>query len=196
MLQFAVLLVSLNDENRFFIESLYRRYRDYMYKTASAILQNPHDAEDAVMDVMCKIIKYITKFDGASDTQIQNQIVIGIRIATQRRAIDYYNARKKRNKYELYPDDSDEETVHEIEDVAGDPNEIILNREMQSTVQKALLLLPQAQKDAINLVYYSGYTIAEAADFMNITAGALRGRIHKAKIKLKQILGSELYDKQ
>ena len=42
-----------------FIESLYRRYRDYMYKTASAILQNPHDAEDAVMDVMCKIIKYI-----------------------------------------------------------------------------------------------------------------------------------------
>ena len=48
----------------------------------------------------------------------------------------------------------------------------------------------------INLVYYSGYTIAEAADFMNITAGALRGRIHKAKIKLKQILGSELYDKQ
>lgn len=167
-----------------------------MYKTASAILQNPHDAEDAVMDVMCKIIKYITKFDGASDTQIQNQIVIGIRIATQRRAIDYYNARKKRNKYELYPNDSDEETVHEIEDVAGDPNEIILNREMQSTVQKALLLLPQAQKDAINLVYYSGYTIAEAADFMNITAGALRGRIHKAKIKLKQILGSELYDKQ
>ena len=128
MLQFAVLLVSLNDEDRFFIESLYRRYRDYMYKTASAILQNPHDAEDAVMDVMCKIIKYITKFDGASDTQIQNQIVIGIRIATQRRAIDYYNARKKRNKYELYPDDSDEETVHEIEDVAGDPNEIILNR--------------------------------------------------------------------
>lgn len=96
----------------------------------------------------------------------------------------------------MYPDDSDEETVHEIEDVAGDPNEIILNREMQSTVQKALLLLPQAQKDAINLVYYSGYTIAEAADFMNITAGALRGRIHKAKIKLKQILGSELYDKQ
>lgn len=80
MLQFAVLLVSLNDEDRFFIESLYRRYRDYMYKTASAILQNPHDAEDAVMDVMCKIIKYITKFDGASDTQIQNQIVIGIRI--------------------------------------------------------------------------------------------------------------------
>lgn len=53
MLKFAVLLVSLNDEDRFFIESLYRRYRDYMYKTASAILQNPHDAEDAVMDVMC-----------------------------------------------------------------------------------------------------------------------------------------------
>lgn len=33
MLQFAVLLVSLNDEDRFFIESLYRRYIKFIIKT-------------------------------------------------------------------------------------------------------------------------------------------------------------------
>ena len=181
-MQFLILLSSLNEEDRTFIEALYYRYGDFMYKTALDILHDSHDAEDAVMDVMCKIIKYAAKFDGASDTQIQNQIVIGIRTTVKRKAIDCYNARKKVKQNELY--------LYELED----PKELLLAKESRLAVQKALTLLPKAQQDAINLVYYGGYSTVEAADFLNITVEALRGRLHKARNNLKKLLRSEFCD--
>lgn len=192
-MQFLILLSSLNEEDRTFIEALYYRYGDFMYKTALDILHDSHDAEDAVMDVMCKIIKYAAKFDGASDTQIQNQIVIGIRTTVKRKAIDCYNARKKVKQNELYLYEL-EESNFEIEDVAGDPRELLLTKESRLAVQKALTLLPNAQQDAINLVYYGGYSTVEAADFLNITVEALRGRLHKARNNLKKLLRSEFCD--
>lgn len=192
-MQFLILLSSLNEEDRTFIEALYYRYGDFMYKTALDILHDSHDAEDAVMDVMCKIIKYAAKFDGASDTQIQNQIVIGIRTTVKRKAIDCYNARKKVKQNELYLYEL-EESNFEIEDMDGDPKELLLAKESRLAVQKALTLLPKAQQDAINLVYYGGYSTEEAADFLNITVEALRGRLHKARNNLKKLLRSEFCD--
>ncbi len=192
-MQFLILLSSLNEEDRTFIEALYYRYGDFMYKTALDILHDSHDAEDAVMDVMCKIIKYAAKFDGASDTQIQNQIVIGIRTTVKRKAIDCYNARKKVKQNELYLYEL-EESNFEIEDVDGDQRELLLTKESRLAVQKALTLLPKAQQDAINLVYYGGYSTVEAADFLNITVEALRGRLHKARNNLKKLLRSEFCD--
>ena len=192
-MQFLILLSSLNEEDRTFIETLYYRYGDFMYKTALDILHDSHDAEDAVMDVMCKIIKYAAKFDGASDTQIQNQIVIGIRTTVKRKAIDCYNARKKVKQNELYLYEL-EESNFEIEDMDGDPRELLLAKESRLAVQKALTLLPKAQQDAINLVYYGGYSTVEAADFLNITVEALRGRLHKARNNLKKLLRSEFCD--
>lgn len=192
-MQFLILLSSLNEEDRTFIEALYYRYGDFMYKTALDILHDSHDAEDAVMDVMCKIIKYAAKFDGASDTQIQNQIVIGIRTTVKRKAIDCYNARKKVKQNELHLYEL-EESNFEIEDMDGDPRELLLAKESRLAVQKALTLLPKAQQDAINLVYYGGYSPVEAADFLNITVEALRGRLHKARNNLKKLLRSEFCD--
>lgn len=192
-MQFLILLSSLNEEDRTFIEALYYRYGDFMYKTALDILHDSHDAEDAVMDVMCKIIKYAAKFDGASDTQIQNQIFIGIRTTVKRKAIDCYNARKKVKQNELYLYEL-EESNFEIEDMDGDPRELLLSKESRLAVQKALTLLSKAQQDAINLVYYGGYSTSEAADFLNITVEALRGRLHKARNNLKKLLRSEFCD--
>lgn len=192
-MQFLILLSSLNEEDRTFIEALYYRYGDFMYKTALDILHDSHDAEDAVMDVMCKIIKYAAKFDVASDTQIQNQIVIGIRTTVKRKAIDCYNARKKVKQNELYLYEL-EESNFEIEDMDGDPRELLLSKESRLAVQKALTLLSKAQQDAINLVYYGGYSTSEAADFLNITVEALRGRLHKARNNLKKLLRSEFCD--
>ena len=192
-MQFLILLSSLNEEDRTFIEALYYRYGDFMYKTALDILHDSHDAEDAVMDVMCKIIKYAAKFDGASDTQIQNQIVIGIRTTVKRKAIDCYNARKKVKQNELYLYEL-EESNFEIEDMDGDPKELLLAKESRLAVQKALTLLLKAQQDAINLVYYGGYSTVEAADFLNIAVEALRGRLHKARNNLKKLLRSEFCD--
>lgn len=192
---FFLLWASLNEDDRNFIKDLYVRYGSYMYKVALDVLHRRQDAEDAVMDAMCKIIKYISKFEGATDNEIRNQVVIGIRTTVERKAIDHYNARKNRTAAETdwyyRVDEEDEYTEMEFEDTASDADVILITEEDRRAVQKAILRLPQGQQDAINLTYISGYSCVEAADFLGISDTALRARLYKARNNLKEMLRGE-----
>lgn len=92
---FFLLLGVLNEDDRDFVLALYERYGDFLYKTAYDILKNQSDAEDAVQDVMCKIIKHLDKFESSSERAIQNQIVIYISSIARNTAIDAYRKRAR-----------------------------------------------------------------------------------------------------
>ena len=68
----------------------------------------------------------------------------------------------------------------------------MIKEEEYEIVRKALLELTQDMQDAVNLVYMSGYSCAEAADFLGISDVALRARLFKARKRLKEILEKEL----
>jgi len=53
---FYLLLAALDEEERSLAERLYYEYRSRMFAIAYSILQNPHDAEDAVENTAIKII--------------------------------------------------------------------------------------------------------------------------------------------
>lgn len=57
------------DEQRTFIEELYKNYERKMYGVAFGILHNKHDAEDAVHSAFIRIIENVEKirlFSGKS----------------------------------------------------------------------------------------------------------------------------------
>ena len=68
----------------------------------------------------------------------------------------------------------------------------MIKEEECEIVRKALLELTQDMQDAVNLVYMSGYSCTEAADFLGISDVALRARLFKARKRLKEILEKEL----
>lgn len=55
----------------------------------------------------------------------------------------------------------------------------------------ALDTLPEDQKVALELVFYRGLTIAEAASRLNIPKNTLKSRLHRAKANLRRQLVSE-----
>ena len=168
-----------------------------MYHTAYSVLRNREDAEDAVSDAMCKIIKFISKFKGNTANEIQNKVVICIRSTVKNKAIDHYNKRKRRLQKEtsLYADaDDGEERMLEIEDESADTEQLVIKSETRSLIRAALLKLPEAQRDAVNLVYLCGYSCVEAAEFLGVSDGAVRARLFKARANLKEMLSKELSD--
>ena len=64
-----------NDEERSLAEDLYLTYKSKMYMIAYAVLHNKEDAEDVVMDSICKIVKHISKFLGADRNKTESLIV-------------------------------------------------------------------------------------------------------------------------
>ena len=185
---FFLLLGALNEDDRDFVLALYERYGDFLYKTAYDILKNQSDAEDAVQDVMCKIIKHL---ESSSERDIQNQIVIYISSIARNTAIDAYRKRARTMQKEtgLYIQTEDgEETAVELEDEDADIEDIAVTKETRAAVQHALLTLSRDLQDAVNLVYLCGYSCVEAADVLCISDNAVRARIFKARKKLRAML--------
>lgn len=190
---FWTMMLELKDEEQDFILAIYQKYGKYMYKTAYDVLQNRQDAEDAVGETMCKMIKYIAKFEGAVEEEIQNQVVIGIRSTVRRKAIDLYNKRKKRNENEtsLYYIDRDEQNTAacSLEDHSSNLEDLVIAKDTLAQVRDIILGMPKEMQDTINLVWLNGYTSAEAAEFLGVSDSVVRGRIYRIRKKIREALG-------
>ena len=181
------MLAELSTEEQNFVLQIYEDYREFMFKRAYEILRNEHDAADAVQDAMLKIIKFIDKFQG--------NVVIGIRSTIERKAIDHYNGKKKQRENEtdmsVTFEDDEESQMREVEDSSVDIEQLLLTHEMQEDVQRALQQLSLDLQDAVNLVYFIGYSQVEAAEYLGIKDGTMRKRIFTARKQLAKILGGE-----
>ena len=68
---------------------------------------------------------------------------------------------------------------------------LVISNEAVETVRSELKNLPKSLQDAINLVYFCGFSGKEAADFLNISHNALRVRLFEARKRLKSALADK-----
>ncbi len=193
---FYFMLSALTDNDKYFVERIYLKYADYMYTIAFDVLKHRQDAEDTVNDAMCKIIKYLSKFEGNTDEETLNLVTVCIRSIVKNKAIDNYNKKKKRAKHidDIYirDENTDDYIITDMEAPDILPEDMVIRKEESEIVRKALLELTDDMQDAVNLVYMCGYSTVEAADYLGISDGAVRARLYKARNKLKKILSKEL----
>lgn len=200
MLLSYVVLASLETEDRDFVETLYERYGRYIYARALAILGNAHDAEDAVQELMCKVAAHLHKFYEADPVTVRSQLEIGIRVTAHHVSVSAYRKKARRWAREtslIAETDAEtgEETVREIADTENDPTELTIREEECRAVRDALRTLSPDLRDAVNLVYFSDFSQAEAAKYLEISDSALRNRLFQAKKKLRVILAEVWYGK-
>ncbi|MBR4186369.1 MAG: RNA polymerase sigma factor [Clostridia bacterium] len=179
------MLTELDAEEQDLVLEIWERYGETMYAVALDVLGNREDAEDAVEETVLHIMSHLDKFMGRDGDSVKNQIVIYIRAVARNAAIDAYRKKKRRGGREIpMPEDAPEP-----EDDAPIPEEIVLTRELQKTVQDALNLLPRITKDAVTLFYLEDYSYEEIADTLAIPVSQVKGRLFRARKKLREILG-------
>jgi RNA polymerase sigma-70 factor (ECF subfamily) len=179
------MLTELDAEEQDLVLEIWERYGETMYAVALDVLGNREDAEDAVEETVLHIMSRLDKFRDRDGDSVKNQIVIYIRAVARNAAIDAYRKKKRRGGREIpMPEDAPEP-----EDDAPIPEEIVLTRELQKTVQDALNLLPRITKDAVTLFYLEDYSYEEIADTLAIPVSQVKGRLFRARKKLREILG-------
>jgi RNA polymerase sigma-70 factor (ECF subfamily) len=179
------MLTELDAEEQDLVLEIWERYGETMYAVALDVLGNREDAEDAVEETVLHIMSHLDKFRDRDGDSVKNQIVIYIRAVARNAAIDAYRKKKRRGGREIpMPEDAPEP-----EDDAPIPEEIVLTRELQKTVQDALNLLPRITKDAVTLFYLEDYSYEEIADTLAIPVSQVKGRLFRARKKLREILG-------
>jgi len=163
------------DERTF--DGLIERYADSLYNVALRITGSPEEAADAVQDAFLSAYEHRDTFRGeaAPATWLYR---IAVNAALQR-----VRVRRPTEYLEPRPDE-ESEIVDWSEDVTG---QVELN-ELREELDRAIARLPEGERAALVLRDVEGLSTTQAAAVLELTEAALKSRLHRARLLLRQHL--------
>lgn len=139
---------------------------------------NEMEAEDVLQTVYVKVISGRARFEGRSVFRTWLFGVIRLTALEQRRRI-----RVHREKTDALAG----EPVALGQPPAA-PDEAVETGERARLLRQALSHLPRRQAQVLNLVFYQGLTVREAADVMEVSIGSARVHYDRGKKRLRALL--------
>ena len=159
-------------------DTLVKRYHEPLIRYLQRVARNDHLAEELFQQTWLSVLDHLDKFDAKSAAGGFKAWVF--RIATNK-ANDHWRA-KGREKIaseglKLVLDDSMPEAGFRLE-----------LTEQEAKLRQAIEQLPESQRQVLMLRYYSNLKFVEIAEMLGCPLNTALGRMHKAMLKLKQLM--------
>ncbi len=183
------LLAALRDRSPEAFQELFELYSDKMYRLAVSIVGDEGDAEDIVQETFIKFIEKIETFEGRSS------IGTWLYRVTHNAGIDM--VRRKRSSMLLESDLPEaEEGLPMPENIAswdGSVTELYDQQELLQILDDAAMQsLPEKLRGAFFLRDIEEMSTEEAAEILEITPGAVKVRLHRARLLMREQLTAVL----
>ena len=169
-----VALLARGDEGA--LAELYDRVGRVAYGLAFRVLRDDRLAEDAVQEAFLGVWRTAAGFR-AERAKASTWILTLV----HRRAVDLVRREERRRAEPLADEVRDAATSESAEDPAW------LGFE-RDRVQTALRQLPDAQREAIELAYYGGYSQSELAERLGMPLGTIKSRMFAGLARLRELL--------
>jgi RNA polymerase sigma-70 factor, ECF subfamily len=173
----AELLDGLRKQEPIACTCFLKEYAPRMLRLALRITGDPDEAENVLQESFITACNRIDDFQGLSSLNtwmyriVMNNALMALR-------------KKKANVVPL--DDGHEATA--IADPKTEPIHEIMTAELQESLNRALLQLPETLRTAFVLREIEGLSTREAAETLEISESALKVRLHRARQALRDHL--------
>ena len=168
------------------LEKLLERHQDRVYRFAMKMCRHPEDAEDIVQDTLLSAAKSIGGFRGGSS------------LSTWLYTIARSACIKKRRKSKFAP-----EQEHSLEQDASaearalahpgqPPDEAAHAKEIQTALDGAIHTLDEDQREVLVLRDVEGLKATEVADVLGISVAAVKSRLHRARVRVRDLVAPTL----
>lgn len=157
-----------------------------LYRLGYRLTGSADEAEDLVQDALTALLPRVAELDAVA------QLRPWLAKVLYRRFVDGYR-RQRRCPVDVAVSIDDErnpplldtagDAFHDLDDMA--------RLDLQRSIQRALLTLPESWRNAVLLHDVEGYTAAEVAEMLELEVGTVKSRLHRARKKLQQLLGAE-----
>jgi RNA polymerase sigma-70 factor (ECF subfamily) len=157
---------------------------DHIYRLALRLTGNPQDAEDVVQETFIKAFNNVESFEGRS--KVSTWLY---RIATNE-ALMLLRRRKDGITHIDEGVETDEGEIMPIQivDWCCLPEQEIMTEETRQVLQDAALQLSSANRAAFLLRDVEGLSTQEAAEALDISESALKVRLMRARLQLREAL--------
>jgi len=160
------------------LEALYERYGRPAFSLARRILTEETLAQDVVQEVFLSLWRDAHRFDAGRGT-----VATYLLSMTHHRAVDVVRREEKLRRWRT----SDEGLELEPDPKVGVEDEVEAS-ERRAEVRAALGELPAAQREALLLAYFGGYTQREIAALVGVPLGTVKTRMAAGMRKMKASL--------
>jgi RNA polymerase sigma-70 factor, ECF subfamily len=158
----------------------YDRYAPLVFPLVLRIVRDRTDAADVIQETFWEAWRGAAAYDAARGTP---EAWIVMRART--RAIDRIRALRRRGETFVAP--VDEAMASAPDPGGGDAATRAADRQLVAT---ALARLPEAQREVIELAYYSGLTQTEIAERLKQPLGTIKTRIRLALERLREAVAT------
>jgi len=152
-------------------EEIFSRHGRALYQVAFAILGRPEDAEDALQDVVVRVLRALRQFDR------RRPLIAWLK----RIMVNECYSRLRRPRHSEWVEADCAATD-------GLPHRDTASAETVQRVREALETLPPRPREAVVLVGFNGMDLMAAAEAMGCSVGALKSYLHRGREKLKSRL--------
>ncbi len=158
----------LNQADRLAMDKLFSLHADYVYRLALSRLGAVSDAEDVTQDVFLRLIK-----NRRQHTQ-RAKFRTWLYRVTSNVVTDLL---RRRGRLTLSPEPPD------LVQAANQDDQLTLHQAIAVMSQ-----LPQRQREAVLLREFEGFSTAETAEALGISAGSVKTHLHRGLQRLRELL--------
>lgn len=165
-------------------EKLVSDHTSFVYNVAYRMMGNRSEAEEVVQDAFLSAYRARERFRGAS------QVTTWLYRITVNAAL--MRLRKKSRKVEVPTDPAEMVRSHDAPDRGETPDQAALSRELADLIQSSIVRLPPDLRAAVVLRDVQGLSNEEAAGALEISVSALKTRLHRGRVALREMLAPYL----
>lgn len=163
-----------NGEQAAFLE-LYERHRQPVFRFAYRLLGSLELAEDITHDCFVSLIRKPENFRAE-----RGSLRTYLFAAARNLALKHFRGSGREATLDSLEDETDY--------VTAQPLGRLLSEELSTQVREAVLALPPLQREALVLFEYEGLSLNEIAEVTESEVGAVKGRLFRARERLKTAL--------
>lgn len=167
---------------------LFETYSDKVYRLAVGLLENEAEAEGVVQDSFLRLFERLDQFEGRS--KISTWLY---RVAYN---ISIDQLRKRRPTVALGDELDDDEAPSPVilVDWRDVPERLLTAAEIKEELDKAIATLPQKYKVVFTLRDIEGLSTRETAVITDLSLSAVKVRLHRARLFLRERLAESLME--
>jgi RNA polymerase sigma-70 factor (ECF subfamily) len=174
------LLAQARAGDRQSLEKLLERHQDQVYRFGMKMCRDPDDAKDVLQDTLLAMARGVRDFRGASS--------ISTWLYTIARSFCIKKRRKSKHapEEERFVDSAAPSDAEKLAAPTATPDEALASKQIEQALEQAIAELEPMYREVLLLRDAEGLTAAEVAEVLGVTTQAVKSRLHRARLAVRE----------